>query len=258
MNNNFTKNSAILIKISAIIFIFFILITSAISCMSLKDLNSYITYTIKERLTNTKDTSLNDFEKGEEIMLPNPKLESKVSLEEALNNRRSVRNFSSKELSIEEVSQLLWAAQGITKENTGFRTAPSAGALYPLELFIIKSDGAFHYIPDEHKLIKLTSEDLRSNLAQGASFQDFIADASINIIITAIYERTTTKYGDRGTRYVHMEAGHCCQNILLQAQALSLGAVPIGAFDDSYIQKLLNLPEDYVPLYIVPVGHKAE
>lgn len=152
----------------------------------------------------------------------------------------------------------MWAAQGISRKSTGFRTAPSAGALYPLEIFLVKSDGVFHYIPDGHKLVKLDSDDLRSNLMKACLFQSFVAEAPVDIVITAIYERTTIKYGKRGIRYVHLEAGHACQNILLQAIALGLGAVSVGAFNDSYIQKLLKLPNDYIPLYVVPAGYPEE
>lgn len=149
--------------------------------------------------------------------------------------------------------QILWAAQGVTEINMGLRTAPSAVALYPLELFVVKGDGLFNYIPEGHKLKKLSSSDLRSELMKASLFQKSISEAPVDIVITAIYERTTVKYGDRGIRYVHMEAGHACQNILLEATALGLVTVSIGAFSDTDVQKVLNLPEDCVPLYIIPV-----
>jgi len=191
---------------------------------------------------------------GDEIILPEPKLKSEVSLEEALNSRRSARQYKPLDLEMEDISQLLWAAQGVTEESAGFRTAPSAGALYPLELFIVKSDGLYQYIPEGHKLKKLGSKDLRPELMKASLSQKSISEAAIDIVITAIYDRTTVKYGDRGIRYVHMEAGHACQNILLQSAALGLGAVPVGAFSDSDVQKVLGLSKDYTPLYIVPVG----
>ena len=194
-------------------------------------------------------------ERSEEIMLPYPKLKSSISLEEALKNRRSVRQFSEKDLALEDISQILWAAQGITENSSGFRTAPSAGALYPIELFVVKSDGLFQYIAKGHKLKKLDSGDLRQKLMQASLLQESISNASLDIIITAVYERTTAKYGDRGIRYIYMEAGHVCQNILLQATALQLGAVPIGAFSDTEVQKVLGLSKDYNPLYIIPVGY---
>jgi SagB-type dehydrogenase family enzyme len=199
-----------------------------------------------------------DDAEGEEIILPQPVLESDVSLEEALNKRRSVRNFSSEELSLDQISQILWAAQGITDQSTGHRTSPSAGALYPLEIFLLKSDGVYHYEPDGHKIFRLTPDDLRQGLLPGALNQRSVAEAPLDIIITAVYERVTSRYGERGIQFVHLEAGHSCQNILLQATALGLGAVSVGAFDDSYIQDLLDLPEDHIPIYIVPIGYSKE
>jgi SagB-type dehydrogenase family enzyme len=196
-----------------------------------------------------------NIEKGEEVILPKPRLKSNISLEEALNNRRSVRQFKSVDLKLEDISQILWAAQGITEISTGFRTAPSAGALYPLELFIVKSDGLFHYVPEGHKLKKLSSSDLRSELMKASLSQKSVSEAPVDIVITAIFERTTVKYGDRGVRYIYMEAGHACQNILIEAVVLELGAVPIGAFSDTDVQKVLGLPKDYTPLYVVPVGY---
>ena len=210
---------------------------------------------------NTKDLSFKIQDQvgktdgeSEEIMLPDPKLKGSISLEEALKIRRSIRDFSEKDLTLDDISPILWAAQGITEESLGFRTAPSAGALYPLELFVVKVMDYF-YVAEEHKLEKLSSQDLRQKLMKASLFQESISTAPIDIVITAIYERTTAKYGERGIRYVHIEAGHACQNILLQAAALQLGAVPIGAFSDDEVQKVLNLPAAYKPLYVIPVGH---
>lgn len=261
MRNKRVKNLTLALKMPIAFLIPVSVLISLISCNKPGDVSPYNTHIIKE---NSKDNAGEEEDKtmynikGEEIILPQPELEGKISLEEALKSRRSVRNFSSKKLSMDQISQILWAAQGITQESTGFRTSPSAGALYPLEIFLLKSDGVFHYIPDGHKIIKLSSDDLRPNLIQGVLFQGFVAEAPVNIIITAVYERTTAKYGNRGIRYVHLEAGHSCQNILLQAAALGLGAVPVGAFDDSYIQDLLDLPRDHIPLYIIPIGYPEE
>ena len=259
MNIKIFKNKALKVLI-----IFLLAASLFVLLISCGEQNGEVPYAANGSRENSKDNYGKDGDgtmnniKGEEIMLPQPKLESDVSLEETLSNRRSVRSFSSKELSLDQISQILWAAQGITRESTGYRTSPSAGALYPLEIFLLKSDGLFRYIPDGHKILKLSPDDLRLDLIPGVLFQEFIAEAPVNIIITAVYERTTAKYGDRGIQYVHMEAGHSCQNILLQATALGLGAVPVGAFNDSYIQDLLNLPGDYVPLYVVPVGYPKE
>jgi len=225
------------------------------SCQVTEQAGSYTRYSMeKEMNANDESEGLLNLEE-EELMLPEPDFESDFSLEKTLEKRRSVRNFSGHDLELDKISQLLWAAQGITQKDTGYRTTPSAGALYPLEVFLVKSDGAYHYQPEEHKLVKLLSGDLRDKLAKGSLYQDFIAIAPVTIVITAVYERTSSKYGDRGIRYVHMEAGHCCQNILLQAVAMNLGAVPVGAFDDDYIQNLLDLPSGYSVLYVIPVGY---
>jgi len=156
---------------------------------------------------------------------------------------------------MKEISQLLWAAQGITQSSHNFRTAPSAGALYPLELYIVISDGVYHYNPHLHTLETLSTEDIRGSLSQAALGQRVIKDAPLSILITVVYERVTSKYGQRGNRYVDMEVGHSAQNIHLQAIALGLSSVPVGAFNDETVSKLLNLPPEHQPRYIIPVGH---
>lgn len=195
--------------------------------------------------------------KEKEIILPQPITKGKVSLEEAIFKRRSQREFQRKDLSLEQIGQLLWAAQGITAKRGGFnfRAAPSAGALYPLELYALTKDGLYHYIPESHKLENLSDRDLRGDLADAALGQGSVASSALDIVICAVYERVTSKYGQRGVRYVHIEAGHAAQNIHLQAVALGLGSVPIGAFSDEGVQKTLGLPKDHEPLYIIPVGY---
>jgi len=189
------------------------------------------------------------------ISLPEPKLKGTMSLEEAIQRRRSKRSYISQELTLEEISQLLWSVQGITDERRGFRAAPSAGALYPLEIYLVKADGLYRYIPDGHRIKRLSEKDLRRPLAQAALWQGFVAQAPIDIVICAVYERVTSKYGKRGVRYTDIEVGHAAQNLHLQAVALGLGSVPIGAFDDDAVKKVLSLPKDHQPLYIIPVGH---
>ncbi len=187
--------------------------------------------------------------------LPEPKTSGPVSLEAALQSRRSRRDFTSQELDPSEISQLLWAAQGIT-DRRGFRTAPSAGALYPLELYIVTVDGVFHYQPQKHALEVIRGGDLREPLHDAALGQDPVLEAPLVLVIAAVYERTQVKYGpERSPRYVHLEAGHAAQNVLLQAAALDLGAVPIGAFYDARVQAVLGLPADHQPLYLIPIGH---
>ncbi len=192
----------------------------------------------------------------EEIALPEPTIKGKMSLEECIAERRSVRKYQSREVGLDEVGQLCWAAQGITYGKTGFKTAPSAGATYPLELYLVEPDGLFHYYPEMHKLVKLRDQDLRGSLAEAALGQRFIEEAPIDFVITAVYERTTERYGERGKMYVHIEVGHAAQNIHLQAVALGLASVPVGAFYDEKVSKVLCLPEEEVPLYIIPVGYK--
>lgn len=191
-----------------------------------------------------------------EIALPKPKTKGTISVEEAIQKRRSVRNYSSKEVNLEDISQLLWACQGITEERGGLRASPSAGALYPLEVYLVKKDGVFHYLPDGHRLGMLSNKDVRQALADAALGQSYVEEASIDIVICAVYERVMSKYGERGIRYTDMEAGHAAENVFLQAAALGLDSVPIGAFDDSAVSKTLNLPRDVKPLYILPIGYK--
>jgi SagB-type dehydrogenase family enzyme len=194
------------------------------------------------------------------ITLPEPVYDSDTSLEEALLGRRSVRSFSEEPITLQQLSQLLWAGQGIT-DPSGKRTAPSAGALYPLKLYVVVGNveglavGVYKYEPETHTLIKTMDGDQRQSLAQAALGQASVQQSAVDIVITAVYEITTVKYGERGIRYVHMEAGHAAQNICLEAVALELGAVTIGAFDDAGVQQVLELPDDEVPLYIIPAGN---
>lgn len=196
---------------------------------------------------------MNSIQDKQTIKLPIPVEKGEMSLEETLNKRESMRAFSPKPLMMEALSQLLWAAQGITRK-WGGRTAPSAGALYPLELYLVIKEGVYRYSPRNHELIRHSSEDLRRALAGAALSQNFISEAPAVFVITAVYERTARKYGDRAERYVKMEAGHAGQNLLLQAAALGLGAVPVGAFRDKQVRQALDLPIDHEPLYIIPVG----
>lgn len=191
----------------------------------------------------------------ETIKLPMPKTVGKMTLEESLYHRRSERTYVKSYLSNDQISQLLWAAQGITEPTWGFRTAPSAGSIYPLELYLVKPEGVYHYVPRSHSLELHLKGDKRPSLTRAALGQTFIGDASINIVICAIFDRTREKYGLRTERYVHLEAGHAAQNILLQATAMGLGSVPVGSFWDDVVMATLELPYGYEPLYIVAVGY---
>jgi SagB-type dehydrogenase family enzyme len=189
------------------------------------------------------------------IELPAPQLKTNVSLEEAIYRRRSKRNFAKKDLTLQQVSQILWAAQGITEGKRALRSVPSAGALYPLEIYVVKKDGLFHYIPEGHKLKLISGEDMRDSLADAAWGQGFVREASVDVVICAVYSRVTSRYGERGVRYTDMEAGHAGQNIQLEAVSLGLGSCLVGAFDSKGVSALLNLPQDQEPLYIIPVGY---
>jgi len=187
--------------------------------------------------------------------LPTPHLKGTLSLEEALAQRRSAREFADTPLTLAELGQLLWAAQGITHP-TGLRTAPSAGALYPLEVYVVTREAMYRYEPQGHRMSVHIEGDARPRLYASALRQEPVLNAPAVIVIAAVYARTTDKYGgERSPRYVHLEAGHAAQNVLLQAVALNLGAVPIGAFEDDKVKQGLELPSDQQPLYLIPVGH---
>lgn len=190
---------------------------------------------------------------GDIIKLPEVKFDSKVSIEEAIGLRRSIREFEEKDLTLQQIGKLLWAASGITDKRLSLRSTPSAGALYPLEVYVVKRDGLFHYEPYSHSLRHIKEEDLRRLLCEAALEQAFILEAPLSIIITCDYKRTTSRYGLRGKRYVHMEAGHMAQNISLEAVSMGLGSVCIGAFNDEAARDILGTTEEV--LYIIPVGY---
>jgi len=200
-----------------------------------------------------------------QIHLPPPSQKGSLSLEETIARRRSVRDFSPQSISQSQLSQILWAAQGISNTGGRHRTVPSAGATYPLEFFVVcgrdgvegLADGIYHYHLDSHSLVLYRSGDVRLPLAKAALDQEFIYQAPVDIVICALYERTLKRYGARGERYVHMEVGHAGQNIYLQATALGLATVAIGAFDDEQVREVLLLDKPYKSLYIMPVGKPA-
>ena len=199
------------------------------------------------------------------VYLPPPGEKGSMLLEEAIARRRSVRDFARQPISQWQLSQMLWAAQGITDSPWRSRTVPSAGATYPLEIFVVCGDkgiegideGIYHYNIVNHSLTHHHKGDVRLELAQAALDEESIYGAPVDIVICAIYERTLARYGPRGERYVHMEVGHAGQNIYLQAAALGLGTFAIGAFYDEQVRQVLRLDKQYRPLYIMPVGKPA-
>lgn len=175
------------------------------------------------------------------------------TLNDVLARRRSVREFSGEPLTTAELSQLLWACQGITSA-TGQRAAPSAGATYPLEIYVATPEGRFHYDPTDHALAQLSADDIRADLADAAHDQAAVAAAGATFAITAESARTEQKYGERAALYVKLDAGHAAQNVLLQAVALDLGGVPIGSFAERAVTTVLDLPTEHEPVYMVAVG----
>jgi SagB-type dehydrogenase family enzyme len=198
---------------------------------------------------------------GGDVVLPEPQKNSGTSIEEALLGRKSVRSFSDKEVTLEQIGQLCWAAQGIT-HGTG-RTAPSAGAIYPLTLYVVTgrvsgqnvSGSVYRYDPQNHKLIRIMDGDRRLALSSAAMGQASVKQAAVDFVITGKYEMVKAKFGDKGEMFTHLEAGHAAENICLQAVGLNLGVVTVGAFDGAAVSRALSLPEDETTLYIIPVGN---
>lgn len=218
------------------------------------------------------------------IPLPEPRLEGRVSVEQALSQRRSSRRYATNPLRLADLGQLLWAAQGVTQrmEETppgfswewrgGMRTAPSAGALYPLELYAVIGDvdglepGVYRYLPAEHALARVASpvqiplsglDDRRQALSDAALRQLAIRNAPVSLVLAGVVERTAVKYGDRAERYVHIEVGAAAQNVYLECESLELGTVFIGAFDDDAVAGVLGLSGDERVYGMMPIGHPA-
>lgn len=197
-------------------------------------------------------------QEGNVMQLPEPKLDSDKSVEAAINARRSRRVFQERAITTEQLSQVLWCAQGVT-DARGLKAAPSAGATFPLELYAVVGNvqglepGLYRYDCESHTLERVKEGDLRAGLARAALSQQFIAKAPATVVIAAEYERTAGRYRGRAERYVHMEVGHVGQNVYLQCESLGLATCAVGAFDDAGVKELLGIKEE--PLYILPVGY---
>lgn len=203
---------------------------------------------------SAQNTSLD----GTTISLPSPTFDSKVTVEQAIKARRSIRSFSNVPLTLNQVSNILWAAQGITDPATGHRAAPSAMAVYPLEVYLVAGNvsglpaGVYHYVPRGHKLVLVTSGDQRANISgQGA-----VNEAPATIAITAVYDRFKGRSTDKAQLWAALETGHVAENVCLEAVALGLSTVPVGGLDEAQMTKALHLSKDYTPLYLLPVGTK--
>ncbi len=221
------------------------------------DVIKYITGSVEYRREEVKIVG-----NGSIIYLPLPVFKGNMSLEEAILHRRSIREYRKEPLTLHQLSQLLWAAQGITEVRWGFRASPSAGATYPLEIYVVVGNngvkglapGVYRYQPHSHSLVLVKKGDFREELYSACLNQEWVRDAPVVLVIVADYERTTRVYGERGIRYVHMEVGHVGQNIYLEATALGLGTVAVGAFYDDEVRVIIGAPENHHPLYVMPVG----
>lgn len=204
---------------------------------------------------------------GELIKLPEPVFKSDYSVEESLKNRRSVRSYSNIPVTLKQISQVLWAAYGVTEPSErerlrgGKKTAPSAGATYPLEIYLVAGEvdgidpGIYRYLPENHSLKKKQSGDKRNKLFV-AALQPWVKTAPASLVYSAVFERTANKYRERGrNRYVCMDLGHSAQNVYLQCTALGLGTVAVGSFNDKKLKTVIGMPEEETPLYIMPIGH---
>ncbi len=200
---------------------------------------------------------------AETVKLPAPSHKGKMSVEEALMQRRTVRQFGNRALDLKQVSQLLWATDGLS-DPRGLRTAPSAGATYPLEIYLVAGEkgvtgmaaGVYRYLPGDHALELTYKGDFRAALARASLNQAWMAEAPVMVVFAAQFSRCTARYGQRGIMYTHMEVGHAGQNLFLEAAALGLGAGIVGAFDDQGLAGALKLPQAHEPLLVMPVGYK--
>ncbi len=217
--------------------------------------------------TNTASTRTEYSIVGNTVYLPLPRQVSNVTVEEAILWRRSLREYKDEPLTLTQLSMILWAAQGITDPARRFRAAPSAGATYPLVLYVVVGDrgvllepgkylraGVYRYDVMKHALTLVRDGDLRGELAKASLNQPWVRDAPVDLVLCAVFERTTRVYGERGIRYVYMEAGHAAQNVYLMATALGLGTVVVGAFHDDWVASVVEASKDEAPLYVIPVG----
>jgi SagB-type dehydrogenase family enzyme len=199
------------------------------------------------------------------IKLDNPSFTGPMSVEEAIKTRRTIRTFSSTPLTFKQIGQLAWAASGVTEEGQGAfkRAAPSAGALYPIDLYFIVGEncvsgmisGVYKYVPASHSLDFIKSGDYRVTIAEASNYQMWQADAPVIVVLTAEYSRSTGKYGDRGQMYAHQEVGFIGENLLLQGVAMGLKTSEVGAFTDAQIQSVLGVSTDIIPMIVFCLSH---
>ena len=201
-----------------------------------------------------------------DFKLPKPSFTGKISVEAAMTKKKSVRHFANDPLTLEQVSQLLWAANGGLPvdaiSGATIKTLPSAGGIYPLEIFLLTGDksvkglpaGVFHYNSLSNSLLRISAEDVRMTLAQAALSQLWMASAPVTIVIAGVFSKSTAKYGPRGIQYTFMESGASNQNLYLQAEALGLRIGTVGAFEENAVSSAIKIPAGITPMLLVPVG----
>ena len=189
------------------------------------------------------------------IQLTDPNLTGNLAFEAALAKRRSVRQFSSQALTRSQIGQLAWAGQGVTDRQRGLRTAPSAGAIYPIELFFATADGVYAYRPTEHSLLEISQQDIRGNLARTTAAPEPVTTAGCAIIVAGSSRKLASQFGKNSRTFLALEAGHVAQNIQLQAVCLGLGSVAIPGLDTAAVRKVCRMSRDSEPLYVICVGY---
>ena len=211
----------------------------------------------------TDDRQADAVDGPERIELPEPSWTGAASLEETLARRRSVRAFGPQPVSLRQVAQLAWAAQGVTEPATGYRTAPSAGGTLPIEVDLVVhgvpdlAGGVYRYLPAEHALRRRLSGDRRRAVADATLNQGFVADAPVVVALSTVAARTAAMFGDFADRLNDMEVGHVAQNVSLQAVALGLGTVVVAGLREADLAAALALAEGERPIYLMPVGRAA-
>ncbi|MEM1662336.1 MAG: SagB/ThcOx family dehydrogenase [Desulfurococcaceae archaeon] len=243
----------------------------AVSLTTIAFITVYLIYTSLS--VKTRHLERGYYVGGETILLPLPYVMSEMSVEESILNRKSIREWSSEAIGINQLSIILWCTYGVTEKIGDWyrRSVPSAGATYPLEIYVVIGErsvrvnettyidaGVYHYNPLTHSLNLVKRGDFRNDLYEAALKQEWVGKAPVSIVIFAVYERTTGRYGERGVRYVHLEAGHAGQNIYLCSTAMGLGTVAIGAFHDSMVAEVVSAKAGEQPLYIFPIGVPAK
>jgi SagB-type dehydrogenase family enzyme len=202
---------------------------------------------------------------GPWVLLPGPSGNTGFALEKAIALRRSTRTFLRRPITINHLSQLLWAAQGITESGSGLRSVPSAGALYPLEVYAVVREngvkaltaGVYRYEPGSHRMKRIRDGDHMAQLQEAALDQEAVGMSAVCIVISGVFSRTTPKYGQRGIQYVHQESGAAAENVCLEATALGLDSVVMGAFTEAVVSKTVGLGPDEIPLCLLPIGPHA-